>query len=85
MSTKIACCISGYPSLRILDYLEYFTKYRGMMDFFIFFWDVISEQHKQKINQLLQPKEILYQKLINFKFDAKFKEPDKPDSKNNAI
>lgn len=82
---KIACCISGRPSSRILDHLKFLVKYKSQMDFFIFFWDVIDNFTKDKINSLIQPKETLYMKPITFSFDAVFKEPDKPDNKNNAL
>lgn len=85
MSIKIACCISGYPCPRVVEHLTYLAKYKQQMDFFIFFWDVIDIVSKRKISMLLQPKEIVYHIPINFPFDAKYKEPDKNESKNSSI
>jgi len=85
MTFKIACCISGYPTPRILDHLNYLVKYKNVMDFFIFFWDVIGVDLKNRINNLIQPKEIVYCNPIRFPFDATFKEPDKNDNKNDAL
>lgn len=82
---RIACCISGLPSPRIIEHLNNLVKYRTQFDFFIFFWDTINADIKQKINNLLNPKAILYQKPVQFPFDARYKEPDKPDHKNNSF
>ena len=82
---KIACCISGFPCSQIVDHLTYLSKYKQQMDFFIFFWDVIDVVQKRRINAILQPKEIVYHVPIRFPFDAKFKEPDKHDNKNNSL
>lgn len=85
MDKKIACCISGLPNSQILEHLKYIEKYKNQMDFFVFFWDVISIQLKQSISNMLHPKEIKYVPQIQFPFDAKFKEPDKHENKNNAL
>lgn len=85
MSIKIACCISGYPCPRVVEHLTYLAKYKQQMDFFIFFWDVVDVVCKRQINMLLQPKEIVYHVPLNFSFDARYKEPDKNDSKNSSI
>jgi hypothetical protein len=84
MSQKIACCISGYPSSRIIEHMTILKSYYSF-DYFIFFWDVISNDLKSKVNCLLQPKDILYTKPIDFPFDAKYKEPDKQSSKNDSL
>lgn len=85
MSKKIACCINGLPANYIIEHLQRLVKYKDSMDFFIFFWDVLDEELKTRINKLLQPKEIEYHKLIEFPFDAKYKEPDKQGKKQNAL
>jgi len=85
MNKKIACCISGYPSTKILDHLNNMTKYKNDVDFFIFFWDVINDELKRRINSIIQPKDIVYIHPIQFQFDAIFKEPDKSGSKNDAL
>lgn len=82
---KIAFCISGYPNKRILDHILHLTKYKNMCDFFVFFWDVIDIKTKNKINDLLYPIDIEYEKPIQFPFDAKYKEPDKCGHKNDAL
>jgi hypothetical protein len=85
MNNKIACCISGRPSNQILEHLRFLIKFKNKMDFFIFFWDTIDAQTKNKINTLLQPKSIVYFKPMFFSFDAIHKEPDKKDNKINAL
>lgn len=85
MNKKIACCISGYPSNKILEHLNFLAEYKNNMDFFIFFWDVINDELKRRINSLIQPKDIFYSHPIKFPFDAIHKEPDKNGSKNDAI
>lgn len=82
---RIACCISGRPSNRILDHLRYLLPYRPKMDFFIFFWDTIDQMTKEKVRMCLQPIDVSYQAQISFPFDAMFKEPDKKQTKNDAL
>lgn len=85
MSIKIACCISGYPSSKIIDHLLDLSKYSKVVDFFVFFWDVIPQSVKNRINMILQPKDVTYQTPVTFNYDAVFKEHDKQGSKQNAL
>lgn len=85
MSLRIACCISGYPTPKIIEHLSYLTKYKISIDFFMFFWDVVDDVIKIQIKKILPPKDIVFMKPINFSYDAIFKEPDKHESKNNAL
>lgn len=85
MSCRIACCISGYPSASIITHINRLVKYSPQMDFFVFFWDTINPEMKTQIYDILKPKEIKYQEPFQFKYDAKYKEPDKQEHKNNAL
>lgn len=82
---KIACCISGFPTNKITNYVDMLQRYSAHFDFFIFLWDVINEPNKLYINDNLHPKELLFLPQMTFDFDAKYKEPDKPDRKSNAL
>jgi hypothetical protein len=85
MSYKIACCISGYPSASILTHINKLSTYLPNVDFFIFLWNTINPEMKAHINNVLKPVDIQYQELFKFSYDAKYKEPDKQEHKNNAL
>lgn len=85
MPNKIACCISGLPSQRIIDHLQYISRYASIFDFFIFFIDSVDNATKIRINDMMQPKDIQFVNLQPFTFDAQFKEPDKRGPKHNAF
>lgn len=82
---KIACCVSGLPSKKIIDYIKFLSKYKNLCDFFIFMWDIIDDRTKREIVNVIQPKNIIFARPVRFDFDAKYKEPDKKEHKNNAL
>jgi hypothetical protein len=85
MPPKIACCISGLPSQKIVNHLQYISRYNTIFDFFIFFIDSVDDSTKTQINNMMQPKDIQFAKLQPFNFDARFKEPDKQGPKHSAF
>lgn len=82
---RIACCISGLPSPKIIEHAKLLSKYAKQWDFFIFFWNTIDDTAKHGIINLLHPKNIIFSALPNFDFDAKYKEPDKKEHKSKSF
>lgn len=82
---KIACCLSGLPSQKIVQYIKVLEPYTKFCDFFIFFWNFVDDSTKHEIIDTLKPKAVIFSNQMNFGFDAKYKEPDKRDNKHNQI
>lgn len=85
MNSKIAFCINGLPDNNIIKYSALLSKLNCHVDFFVFLWDTIDNNTKIHVQNMLNPKSIIFHKPINFPFDAIHKEPDKQGSKNNSI
>lgn len=83
--TKIACCISGCPSTRVLEHIHNLSKYRNMFDYFVYMLNTIPENAQKQLKLLLDAKDIKFEPMQRFMFDARFKEPDKKNTKERAF